>query len=158
MHLALPSQKTRKTMAEQLRPALVAAAAVAVGVLLIPVGYPVHVTNGAILPHVARPGDRGEVRWDQNWTHLCPVTVTREFVGADGFKNTAAPFDLAPPDAKGVSTYRGPIVLPNLPAGDAYYHSIIRPHCWVDRLIWQREYRTPEIRVTMLPAIVSGPR
>lgn len=155
MQIAMPTQKT---LAEQLRPAMLAAALVLAGVLLIPIGYPVHVSNGAIVPAVARPGDKGEVRWDQNWTHLCPVTVVREFVGADGFKSTSAPYLLDPPAAKGYSVYRGPIVIPNLLPGEASYHSIIRPHCWVDRLIWQREYRTPEIRMTLLPTTPPGPR
>ena len=65
---------------------------------------------------------------------------------------------LQPPRQTGKSPYRGPIVIPDLPVGDAYYHSIIQPHCWIDN-VWQRTYKTPEIRLTMLPAKPSvGPR
>lgn len=154
MHLALPTQKT---LIEQVRPGLIAVVLVLAGVLLIPVQYPVKVSDGSIEPHVVRPTDKAQVRWEQDWHELCPVTVIREFVGSDGFRKTAAPYLLQPPRQKGKSPYRGPIVIPDLPAGDAFYHSIIQPHCWIDNL-WQRTYRTPEIRLTMLPAAPAGPR
>lgn len=154
MHLTLPKQKT---LIEQIRPAMIAAALVALGIVFIPVHYPVQVTNGTITPNVGRPADKAEVRWTQEWRDLCPVTITREFVGADGFRITAAPYDYEPPKSKGSFPYVGPLVLPNLPAGPAYYHSVIQPHCWIDR-IWQRTYRTPEITLTMIGSTPSGPR
>lgn len=156
MHLALPMPK-RKTLLEQVWPAGLAVVLVVAGALLIPVRYPVEVSNGSITPAVARGGDKGEVKWDQDWRELCSVTVTREFVGADGFRKTSAPYLLQPPKQTGIATYRGPIVIPDLPVGDAYYHSLIQPHCWIDS-IWPRSYRTPEIRLTMLPPAPPGPR
>lgn len=155
MHLALP---THKTFMEQRWPALTALAVVAVLAALIPIEYPVYVYNGSITPNVARPADKGEVAWSQDWRELCSVTVTREFIGSDTFKKTSAPYLLQPPKTTGHSSYRGGIIIPELPAGDAYYHSLIQPHCWIDA-IWQRVYKTPEIKITMLPALPSpGPR
>lgn len=154
MHIAIPTQKT---LLDQVRPGLIAAVLVVAGALLIPVHYPVQVSNGSIEPGVVRPTEKAEVQWEQNWRELCPVTVTREFVGSDGFKKTAAPYLLRPPRVTGTSPYRGPIVIPDLPAGDATYRSIIQPHCWIDNL-WQRTYHTPEIRLTMLPPLPAGPR
>lgn len=154
MHLALP---THKTFMEQRWPALTAIAVVAALAALIPIEYPVYVYNGSITPSVARPADKGEVAWAQDWRELCPVTVTREFTGSDGFKKTSAPYLLQPPKVKGHSPYRGGIVIPDLPVGDAFYRSLITPHCLIDS-IWQRSYKTPEIKITMLPATPPGPR
>ncbi len=154
MHLALP---THKTVLEQRWPALTAIAVVGLLAFLIPIQYPVYVYNGSIIPSVMRPAEKGEVAWSQDWRELCPVTVTREFTGSDGFRKTSAPYLLQPPKVKGHSTYSGSIVIPDLPAGDAYYHSIIAPHCLIDS-IWQRSYKTPEIKITMLPPLPVGPR
>lgn len=155
MHLAIPH---RKTLIENVNPALAALVAVALGIMVIPVHYPVSVSNGRITPSIARPGDKGEVLWDQDWRELCPVAVTREFIGSDGFRKTGAPYLLQPPREKGRSQYRGPIVIPDLPVGEAVYHSIVQPHCAIDS-VWPRSYKTPEIKITMLPPLQPpGPR
>ena len=155
MHLALPRQKT---LVDQVRPALAAVAVALVGIIFIPVAYPVRVSNGSITPDVARPGDKVDVQWLQDWRELCSITITREFIGSDGFRKTAAPYEYAAPKEKGPIPYSGPMVIPELPVGDAYYHSVIQPHCWVDRL-YQRSYKTPEIRLTMIRAAAPvGPR
>lgn len=154
MHLALPK---RKTILDQVSPGLIAAVLVVAGVLIIPIRYPVQVSNGLIEPGIVRPTEKAEVQWDQDWRELCPVTVTREFVGSDGFKKTAAPYLLQPPRETGKSPYRGLVIIPDLPVGEASYRSIIQPHCWIDA-IWQRTYHTPEIRLTMLPPTPAGPR
>lgn len=154
MHLTLPQ---KKTLLEQATPGIVAVGLVLAGYLFIPVHYPVQVTNGSITPGIVRPGDKVEVRWLQDWRDLCPLTITREFIGADGFRKTAAPYDYPAPKAKGPIPYTGTMVVPDLPVGNAYYHSVIQPHCWLDR-IWQRNYRTPEITLTMISAKVAGPR
>ncbi len=147
----------QKTMLENLAPALFACALFAAGAAIIPVHYPVKVTNGTITPAVVRPADKVEVGWLQDWRDLCDVTITREFIGSDGFRKTAAPYEYRAPKAKGLMPYTGPMIVPDLPAGDAFYHSTIQPHCWIDR-VWQRSYKTPEIRLTMIPAAPAGPR
>lgn len=154
MHLTVAQ---RKTLLEQIRPGLAAVALVLAGYFVIPVHYPVVVTNGSITPDVVRPAEKAEVRWLQDWRDLCAVTVTREFVGSDGFRKTAAPYEYPAPKAKGLVPYSGTMIVPELPAGDAYYHSVIQPHCWIDA-IYQRSYKTPEIRLTMLPTAPAGPR
>lgn len=139
-------------------PALVALVVVAVGVLVIPTGYPVKVTDGKITPPIAAPTQKAAVQWTQDWRELCPVTITREFLGSDGFPKTAAPYELQPPKKTGVSPYNGYVTIPALPEGQAYYRSKIEPHCRFDAL-WQRAYYTPQIPVfigqKMPPA---GPR
>ncbi len=154
MHLALPRQKT---LYEQASPAGLAIALFVAGVLIIPIHYPVQVTQGRISPNVVRPAEKAQVSWIQNWRELCPLTITREFVGSDGFRATAAPYEFLPPEAKGLYPYSGTMVVPTLPPGETSYHSTITPHCWIDK-VWQRSYRTPEIRLTMLPASPAGPR
>lgn len=154
MHLSVTQQKT---LLDQVRPGLAAVALVAAGYFFIPIHYPVVVTNGSITPNVVRPADKAEVHWMQDWRDLCPLTITREFVGADGFKKTAASYEFSAPKEKGLVPYSGTMIVPDLPVGDAYYHSVIQPHCWIDK-VWQRTYRTPEIRLTMIPALPTGPR
>lgn len=154
MHLALPH---RKTLIEQINPALAALAVIAVGVVIIPVHYPVIASDGRIDPSIVRPAEMGEVHWKNHWFELCPVTVTREFIGSDGFRKTAAPYVLQPPPQKGPAPFDGPIIIPDLPAGQTGYQATIQPHCWIDA-IWQRVYKTPEIKITMLPALPpAGP-
>lgn len=155
MHIALPMPK-RKTLVERIGPPLSAALLVAVGAMLIPVSYPVYVTNGKITPDVVTAAEPVKVYWLQNWKQLCPVTVTREFIGNDGFKVTAAHYDLQPPDKKGISDYHGTLIVPTLPVGKAYYRSTIEPHCWID-LLYQRSYKTPEVEVAVVKAPPSGP-
>lgn len=154
MHLALP---THKTMLEQTGPGLLAALVVLAGFVLIPVHYPLHVTEGRITPDIVRPGDQVKIEWRQEWRDLCPITVTREFVGADSFRKIAATLENQPPKARGVIPYSGTLVVPDLPPGDAFYHSVIQPHCWIDAL-WQRTYRTPEVAVMVVKATPPGPR
>lgn len=152
MHVAVSKRRS-----EQLLPAAIAAALVLIGALAIPVSYPLEITNGYASPRVTRPGDKIEIDWRQDWRQLCPITVTREFVGADGFKTTAVRLEVQPPEFPGVMQRAAYIVVPSLPAGQAYYHADIEPHCWIDAL-WQRKYRTPDIGLTILPAIPAGPR
>ena len=152
MRLALPKPKT---IVEQLTPALIAVAVVALGTVLIPTRYPVEVSNGVINPHIVRPGDVVEIRWRQEWRRLCPLTVTREFVGVDGFKKTSTRMTFEAPSRTGVHEYSGHLVVPDLPVGAAYYHSLVEPHCLVD-LFWQRSYRTPEVPITVAAGTPSG--
>lgn len=156
MHLALPMPK-HKTLLEQRWPAAIAAALVVAGALIIPIHYPVSVYNGKITPDVVTPAEKVDVYWTQNWRELCPVTVTREFVGNDGFKATSASYLLQPPRQTGVSSYNGALVIPQLPAGKAFYRSTIEPHCWIDT-VYQRRYKTPEVEVTVVRAAPAGPR
>lgn len=154
MPLALPTQKT---LFAQFRPAALAVVVVIVAAVLIPVRYPVHVSHGVIKPTITSSGENAEVHWVQDWRELCPVTVTREFIGSDGFRKSGAPYLLQPPRTKGVSPYQGPIVIPGLPAGEATYHAIIEPHCWIDRL-WQRSYSSPDVPLMIVPTMPPGPR
>lgn len=158
MLIALPRIPHRKTLTEQFWPAVLAMVVVLIGATLIPIHYPVHVSQGQITPDIVHPGEKVQVRWRQDWHDLCPITVQREFVGADSFKKTSATLLYEPPAEKGWFPYTGEIVVPELPAGEAYYHSVITPHCWVDRLIWQRSYRTPDIAVTIVKPVPPGPR
>lgn len=154
MHLALPQ---RKIMFEQVRPAILAIALVAAGTILIPVQYPVQVSQGKIVPDVVRAADDVGVHWVQNWRELCPVTITREFIGSDGFLKTAAPYEMKPPAKTGTSPFNGNVVIPALPDGSASYRSKIEPHCWVD-LLYQRHYYTPEVRIVVVQKTPPGPR
>lgn len=156
MHMALPMPK-RRTLLEQIQPATVAVILVVIGTILIPIHYPVHVSDGKMVPDIVRPAEVAQVKWTQNWNTLCPVTVTREFVGSDGFPKTALPYELKPPLKTGVSPYEGKVIIPGLPVGPASYRSKIEPHCWIDA-IYQRHYYTPEIHIQMLAALPSGPR
>lgn len=154
MHLALPKQKT---VAEQLRPAVITGVLVFIGAMVIPVHYPVHVYSGKIIPSIVTPTEVADVRWTQDWRELCPVTVTREFVGSDGFTKTATPYLLEPPKTKGISPYEGKVTIPALPDGSAYYQSKIEPHCPID-VVWQRKYYTPQVPIVVVPKTPAGPR
>lgn len=154
MQIALPRQKT---VVEQLWPAAITAVLVLIGFWIIPVQYPVKVSAGQISPAVTTPAQKAEVSWTQDWRQLCAVTVTREFIGSDGFTKTAAPYELQPPKKTGVSPYRGPVTIPTLPDGPASYRSKIEPHCWIDT-VWQRRYYTPEIPIVVVQKTPVGPR
>lgn len=155
MNLALPH---RKTLIEQINPAIAAFAMVMVGIIVIPVHYPVIPSKGHITPNIVRPMERAEVHWKQHWYDLCPVTVTREFIGSDGIQKVGVPYVLQPPQIKGDTPFDGTIIIPDLPPGETGYQATLQPHCWIDA-IWQRVYKTDEIKITMLPALPpSGPR
>lgn len=141
----------KKTLIAQIAPALIAISLTVAGAFLIPVHYPLQIDNGKFTPDKGKEGDRVEVSWRQEWRELCPITVTREFVGGeDGFKRTQAPVEFDPPEQKGQRYSHGTLVIPaGLPAGRAYYRAIIEPHCWVDK-VWQRSYSTPNITLTII--------
>lgn len=117
--------------------------------MIIPIHYPVAFSDGTIKPDTVRAGDEVHVVGLQDWRYLCRVTVTREFVGSDGFKKTSAPMVFDPPNEVGMIKFRGPVTIPELPEGRATYHIVVQPHCWVDG-VWQRSYRTPDIAVTIV--------
>lgn len=147
----------QKTVLSNLGPAAAALAVVGVLYFVIPLQEPVDITNGIITPEVARPGERVAVFWTQDWRKLCSIKVTREFVGSDGFKKIAASFVYEPPKKTGITPYKSEMVVPDLPAGQAYYHSVLEPNCLVDKL-WQRSYKTPNVPLTIVAATPPGPR
>lgn len=156
MHLAVHPPKA-KSWREVVEPASVAAVLFVVGVIFIPTSYPVDVEAGYATPKTVRPGEQVAVDWRVTWNHLCQITVTREWIDSAAIKHVAAKEDFEPPKSTGTKTRSSDLTIPLLPPGQAYYRATIEPHCWVDSL-WQRSYRTPDVAITVLPAVPPGPR
>lgn len=157
----LPSKKTVvRTLLEQAPGAIIGIALLGfLGWLIPTTSQPMVPSNGVIAPNVVRPGDKVKVDWSQQWDELCPLKITREFVGSDDFKAPGVTFVVDPPPTRGTH-YPTPrdLWIPKLPTGPAYYQSTIEPLCPWDILVHQRKYHSPPIKVLVLPPLEPGPR
>lgn len=159
--VAMVQKKTfaqRHSLLDRLLPVIFFVVLVTFGAMLIPVRYPLAISNGKIEPNVVHPGEQVKIEWQQNWYDLCPITVMRVFIGSDDIKQEARRFTVEPPPEKGVRMRVSTVTIPaKLPLGRAIYSAQITPHCWFD-YIWQREYRTPDIAMTVVaPPPPAGP-
>lgn len=158
MHLAVPHRsEISKAFSENWRPAAIAGLFALIAIVLIPTSEPVNVSNGKVTPNVVSPGDFATIDWHQTWNQLCPITVTREFVGYDEVKLTMAKMDRDPPPTLMSVDRSGVIVVPHLPPGHAVYRATIEPHCWFDTIIYQRSYKTPDIGFMVVSRPPPGP-